>query len=221
VKRLGGDNTNLFSYAVSLLRVLADNGKHDEARGLAREGVGWIRRHPEWPSAARRDFLGKVDSILKEMLDFSGSARAEGEVVRVLRSTIPVDTNALCDALGEYTWTLLTIGAFTNAEVAAREAIPLCERKDGPIGKFWVQSMLGRSLTEQKRFAEAEPLLLSAYEGAEANKSKIPDGWAGLFYGRTMENLAEFYRASGRTDEAAKWTARLAEFKKEEAAKKR
>ena len=168
----------------------------------------------------RENSFGKLDEIFKDTLDFSGSALAEGENIRVLRSTMPVNTNALGDALGEYTWTLLFCGDFTNSETTAREAIPLYEGKNDSVGKFWAQTMLGRSLTEQKRFAEAEPLLLSAYAGADANKSKIPEGWAGLFYSPTMENLAEFYRVTGRADEAAKWTAKMAEFNQAEAAKK-
>ena len=218
--RLGSDNTNLFPYAINLLHVLVQNGKNDEASGLARKGVDWIGQHPGWPVATRREFLGKIDGILKDTLDFSGSALAEVEDVQILRSTLPVDKVALRGALGEYTWTLLASGQATNAEASARESLPMFEDKTDEVGKFWVQSMLGESLTKQKRYAEAGPLLLSAYEGANANKAKIPDGWGGLFFGDTIQRLTDYYDATGQAEEAAKWRNKLAEFQMAEAAKK-
>jgi hypothetical protein len=63
-------------------------------------------------------------------------------------------------------------------------------------------------------------LLLSAYEGANAHKDEIPDGWSGLFLGETIWRLRDFYAATGRPEEAAKWKDKLAEFERAEAAKK-
>jgi tetratricopeptide (TPR) repeat protein len=66
------------------------------------------------------------------------------------------------------------------------------------------QSMLGRVLAEQKKFAEAEPLLLAGYKGLKANAGKTPD-WGKHYLPDALEWLAQIYEDWGKPDEAAKW----------------
>ena len=220
IQRLGSDDPNLFNYAIGLVNALVTDNKQEEARSLTERGVEWIRGHPEWPATVRRQYLGTLDQILKSLEDFSTSAAAEALDLEILRTSQPADDKALSGALAEYTWTLLTAEQFTNAEISAREALPIYEKSHDSVGKFWVQSMLGESLMKQKKFTEAEPLLLSAYEGENQHKAEIPEGWSGLFFGPTMERLMNYYQATGRPEEAAKWREKLSEFNKAEAAKK-
>ena len=220
IKRMGTDDPNLFKYFISLVNVLMTNGKQTEARTLTEEGVGWIQQHPEWPTSVRKEHLDTLDGILKSQMDFSASALAEAESVQIVRARRPADDKALSGALAEYAWTLLASGQYTNAEAPAREALPIFEKNQDYVGKFWVQSTLGESLTKQKRYTEAEPLLLSAYEGANAHQAEIPEGWSGLFLEEPLARVMDFYVATGQLEEAAKWRAKLAEFRKADAAKK-
>ena len=220
IKRLGTDDPKLFEPAVNLVKILIINGKEDEARKLTEQGVDWIIQHPKWPAPVRKEYFDTLNDILKDLGDFPAAALAQGESLQILRATPPVDDGALRDALGNYAWILLFGGRPAEAEAPAREALPMLEKKHDEVGKFWVQSMLGESLTKQKRYAEAEPLLLSAYQGANAHKAEISDGWRGLFLGETIYRLRDFYLATGRPDEAAKWQNTLDEFNQAEAAKK-
>ncbi|MFM2295783.1 MAG: hypothetical protein RLZZ350_2196, partial [Verrucomicrobiota bacterium] len=137
IKRLGTDNPNLFKYFINLVNVLMTNGKQTEARTLTEEGVGWIQQHPEWPASVRKEHLDTLDGILKSQMDFSASALAEAESVQIVRARRPADDKALSGALAEYAWTLLASGQYTNAEVPAREALPIFEKNQDYVGKFW------------------------------------------------------------------------------------
>jgi hypothetical protein len=73
---------------------------------------------------------------------------------------------------------------------------------------FYSRAMLGDTLIRQKKFAEAEPLLLSGYEGMKAREFSIPRS--------VQKRLAEagsrlivLYDAWGKKDKADEWRKRL------------
>src|SRR5262249_13407526 len=65
-------------------------------------------------------------------------------------------------------------GKFPESESLARETGEL-EHKAQPNDwlQFLAESLLGASLAEQKKYAEAEPLLLAGYQGMMARKEQI------------------------------------------------
>jgi hypothetical protein len=71
--------------------------------------------------------------------------------------------------------------------------------------------MLGGCLLGQKKYAEAEPLLLSGYEGLKQREDKLPPG-AKTDLKEALQSLAQVYEATGRPDQAAAWKHRLAEL---------
>jgi hypothetical protein len=73
---------------------------------------------------------------------------------------------------------------------------------------FNTQSLLGGVLLGQKKYAEAEPLLLAGYEGMEARQSTIPPQ-ANPRLTEALERLVQLYEALDKPDEAAKWRAEL------------
>jgi hypothetical protein len=81
-----------------------------------------------------------------------------------------------------------------------REALEI-RKKVLPKGDaliFSTESALGECLTAQKRFAEAEPLLLSGYNGM---KSKLDDKESRVVEAR--QRVAKLYEAWNKPDQAA------------------
>ena len=73
---------------------------------------------------------------------------------------------------------------------------------------FNTRSLLGGSLLGQKKYAEAEPLLLSGYQGMKQREEKIP----AVSMGRLREagqRLVELYEVTGRPEQASEWKERL------------
>ena len=70
--------------------------------------------------------------------------------------------------------------------------------------RYRAASLLGESLAGQKKYAEAEPLLLEGYQGMLARKDRIavPDR-----YHLELANqwLIQLYQAWGKPDKAAEW----------------
>jgi tetratricopeptide (TPR) repeat protein len=81
---------------------------------------------------------------------------------------------------------------------------------------FNARSMVGGALLGQKKYAEAEPLLLQAYEGMKRREATIPrEGRVRL--AEALERLVRLYRATGPKDKADSWAKRFEEANKEAA----
>ena len=60
----------------------------------------------------------------------------------------------------------------------------------------------------QKKFAEAEPLILSGYEGMKAREGKIP-AQAKAWLTEAADRIVQLYEAWGKTEKAAEWRGKL------------
>lgn len=79
---------------------------------------------------------------------------------------------------------------------------------------FNAQAMLGGALLGQKKYTDAEPLLLSGYQGMKQREAKIPpQGKVRLT--EALERLVQLYEATGKKEEADKWRKKLDETAKE------
>jgi hypothetical protein len=66
-------------------------------------------------------------------------------------------------------------GDFAKAELLLRERLTIFQGKDPEYYMtFATQSELGGSLLGQKKYAQAEPLLLAGYKGMKQREAKIP-----------------------------------------------
>jgi hypothetical protein len=73
---------------------------------------------------------------------------------------------------------------------------------------FDSRSHLGASLLGQKKFADAEPLILSGYEGMQARETRIPAPTKRKLK-TAAERVVELYTAWGKEDKAREWQKKL------------
>jgi hypothetical protein len=94
-------------------------------------------------------------------------------------------------------------GKFTESETLARQAVEI-DRKKRPDEweRFRAESLLGASLTGQKKYAEAEALLVGACQQMAAKKGGMPvQDWYQL--DRAREWTVQLYEAWGKPEKAA------------------
>ena len=125
------------------------------------------------------------------------------------RITLPKNSPQLAGTLAQFGSILLEQKKWTEAEPLLRECLAIREKqKPDEWLTFNTKSMLGGVLLGQKRYAEAEPLLLSGYEGMKKQEDKIPPP-AKIRLIQAIERLVQFYEATSKPDEAAKWRKEL------------
>jgi tetratricopeptide (TPR) repeat protein len=99
----------------------------------------------------------------------------------------------------------VSLGKFAASEPLARAALGF-NRKTRPDAwtRFRAESLLGASLAGQKKYPEAEPLLLEGYQGMVARKDRmgVPD----LYHlDRAREWIVQLYQDWAKPDKAAEW----------------
>jgi tetratricopeptide (TPR) repeat protein len=111
--------------------------------------------------------------------------------------------------------TLLRQEKWTDAETVLRDSLAIREKK-API-RWWPfdsRSLLGGALLGQKKYAEAEPLLLQGYEGMKEHADANPPPGK-LRLTEAVERLVQLFDATGRHDRAAEYRRELEEVKKQ------
>jgi tetratricopeptide (TPR) repeat protein len=97
-----------------------------------------------------------------------------------------------------------------EAELAFRQCLSIREKiLADDWSTFDARSSLGESLLDQGHFADAEPMLLSGYEGMSQREHAIPTPERARLT-RALERLVRLYDAWGKQDDATKWRKKLA-----------
>ncbi len=105
-------------------------------------------------------------------------------------------------------------GSYTNAEAMTRECFDLRQKTTPNDWRtFTVQTTLGMALLGQKKYADAEPMLVQGYGGLKERERDIPAGSRRQLT-ESVQSLVQLYDATGRVDQAAQWKQKLAEFEK-------
>jgi serine/threonine protein kinase/predicted Zn-dependent protease len=180
--------------AVPLLESLVDNAKaarpardEDAFELLARLAIAQERR--EQPALAEPVWVEAVAQAKK--------AHGPGHAVVAVTLT-PLAVNRL------------QRGKYAEAEACLREALAIYE-KESPDdwARFFAVSLLGASLTGQKKYAEAEPLLLEGYEGLKKRAGRIPAQNQDCLT-QALRGILQLYEARDKQDQARKWRDKLA-----------
>ena len=150
-------------------------GKFAQAEAMLSQNLATESRvfGPEHPStlSTRSDLACMYQRWSKYDLAESHATQALEGRRRVLGSEHPDTMQSATDLALAY----LSQGKFAQSEPLAREAVQF-ERRNQPDG--WQLSrdvvLLGASMAGQKKYAQAEPLLLEGFRGLTARQKQIP-----------------------------------------------
>jgi len=208
-KLFGNEHPSVANSLDTLALVLQGQGKLAEAETMQRDALAMRRKllGNEHPKVATS--LNDLAIVLESQGKLAEAETINREALAIRRKLLGNEHPAVATSLGGLTRILLVEGKFTEAEPPAREFLAIREKMlpDDPR-TFNARSMLGGSLLGQKKYAEAEPLLLSGYEGMKQREDKIPA------YGKSrlkesLERLVQLYEETGRSDQAAPWKQKL------------
>ena len=95
--------------------------------------------------------------------------------------------------------------SFAEAESVFRECLEI-RKKTMPDSwqRYNTESQLGACLLGQKKFKEAEPLLLAAYRGLKAREKTLPPIFR-VRLSNAAERIVQLYDAWGNKDKADEW----------------
>jgi serine/threonine protein kinase/tetratricopeptide (TPR) repeat protein len=104
-------------------------------------------------------------------------------------------------------------GQHAKAEPLLRECLAIRARREADSWRtFATTSLLGAALAGQKRYPEAELLLLSGYQGMKKHEAQIPNPHK-IRLIEALERLVQFYESTTNKDKANEWRKKLTEAK--------
>jgi hypothetical protein len=102
-------------------------------------------------------------------------------------------------------------GKHDRAEPLLRDCLALRQKQQlNNWRTFSIQSTLGGSLQGQKRYAEAEPLLIAGYEGMKRRADAVPLLDKERF-AEALQRLVQLYDGWGKKEKADEWRKKLEE----------
>ncbi|MFO0810621.1 MAG: serine/threonine-protein kinase [Gemmataceae bacterium] len=181
---------------------LAGQAKFAEAEPLLLQGYEGLKRQADIIPVAQKDRPAEALGRLVRLYEATNNADAAakwradsgwGDVL-VLRA----------DELAERGTRALDAGRPAEAEPPLRECLALREANRPDERKTSdARSLLGRAFADQKKYTEAEPLLLAGYAGIRQRPDKTANTLVSRYEAR--EWLVQLYEAWGKPDEAARW----------------
>jgi hypothetical protein len=136
----------------------------------------------------------------------SEGARLAKEILAEARQEHAPGSVELAGALAQCGHALLRLGAWGEVEPVLREALSIRE-KDQPEAwtTFNTKSMLGEALAGQRKYADAERLLVQGFDGLKRRATEIPGPYRATRLTEAAERLVRLYEALEKKDEAEKW----------------
>jgi hypothetical protein len=190
----------------NLAQVYVYEGKYAQAKALLSQTLEMRRRvlGPEHPLTFHT--LALLADMYQQQSKYPLAATYLAQALAGQRHTLGSQDRDTMTSAADLALADLSQEKFAQSEPLAREALEF-NRKNQPEDwqRFRAESLLGASLAGQKKYAEAEPLLLSGYQGMTAQKERIgiPDRY---HLDLAREWLAQFYQATGKPDKAAEWS---------------
>jgi tetratricopeptide (TPR) repeat protein len=131
------------------------------------------------------------------------------EAVRIARARYGVDDGMTGGAINTVAMLYFVTKKFDKAEPYFRDYLSFVLKHDpNREDRFVAESRFGACLLEQKKFAESEPLLLSAYDGMKARTGRVPHAKQPELR-NALERIARLYREWGKEDKADEWKNRF------------
>jgi eukaryotic-like serine/threonine-protein kinase len=206
---LGVEHRDTLASMDDLAAAYAAERKYEAGGSAARPVAGC--RTPSVGSRASR-LLGALASaafIYQREAKYALAENYAGQALAGRRDVLGSESRDTMASAVDLSLAYQSQGKFAESEPLAREALEF-NRKKQPDDwqRFRAETLLGASLSGQKKYAEAEPLLLEGYEGMAARKDRIavPD-WYHL--DRADDWVVQLYEACNKPLKAAGWRKRL------------
>jgi serine/threonine protein kinase/tetratricopeptide (TPR) repeat protein len=208
-KLFGNEHPEVATSLNNLALVLWRQGKLEDSEPMFREALTLKRKllgdHQDVAS-----LLNNLAFVLWKKGQLTEAESLNREALAMRKQVLGDDSTDAAASLDNLGSVLRDARRLPEAEAALRECLAIREKKIPDDWRtFGARNTLGGILAAQSKWAEAEPLLLSAYEGLKKRETKIPAEHKTKIK-EAAEHLAQLFEATGRADQAAEWKKKAA-----------
>ena len=205
-RRLEGDqHLDTIASMNSLALLYQAEGKYDAAEGLLRQALDASRKAmgPE-----QQNTLGVMNNLADLYARQNRPAEAEAmyrQVLEVRRRVLVPEHPRIARVLASLGVLKLEQAEYGDAEALLRQALQIRDKATpNAWERYYAQSLLGAALAGERKYAEAEALLLSGYRGLQQHKDFMPFENRGNVQ-RARQELVRLYEQWHKSQQAANW----------------
>jgi hypothetical protein len=202
---LGAEHPSTLISMANLANVYGLQEKYAQAEALFRKTVEIAGRKPGKENRNTLIALSNFASMYQRQGKYALAETYAAQTLVGLRHILGAEHADTMESAADLALAFESQEKFAESESLAREALEF-NRKKQPDNwqRFRVESLLGASLAGQKKYSEAEPLLLEGYHGMLARKNRMPaSDWYHL--DRAREWIVQLYLAWNQPQKAAEW----------------
>jgi serine/threonine protein kinase/Flp pilus assembly protein TadD len=202
---LGPEHPNTLSSMNNLALAYGAEGRYAQAEQLFTETLALKRRvlGPEHPNTLTA--LSDLASLYQRQGKYELAESFGTQTLAGRRHSLGSEHPSTMASAADLALTYISQGKFSEGEALAREALEF-NRKKQPDNwqRFRAESLLGAGLFGEKRYAEAELLLVEGYQGMVMRKDRI-DIAQQVELGRTREWVVQLYQEWGKPAKVSEW----------------
>ena len=206
---LGKEHPDTLISMNDLANDYANGGKYGQAEALFGH-ILEIRRRvlgPEHPDTLRT--LSSFASMYQRQGKYSLAETYAAQALMGRRHALGNGNPDTMASVANLALAYLSEGKFVESEALAREAMEVDSKiQPDDWQRFRAENLVGASLSGQKKYAEAEPLLLEGYRGMAARKDRMAAAER-YHLGRAREWILQLYKAWGKPQKAAQMAKEL------------
>jgi serine/threonine protein kinase len=209
IAKLGHDHPHTLASRTNLALAYWTAGRTSEAITLLEETMKLMtsRLGPDHP-----DTLVYRNNLSLSYLAAGRTSEAialEEETLRLWTAKLGPDDSHTLLSRNNLASAYHTAGQFAKSEPILRECLTIREKtQPDEMLTFYTRGQLGGSLLGQKKYAEAEPLILAGYEGLKAREARIAVPKRSILR-RAAERVIQLYESWDKPEQAAAWKAKL------------
>lgn len=179
-----------------------DSGRMEDAIGLLQKSHRASRLYPSLSWTSRELLIAFIRSGKKE------EARTlVADLVATARTASPQGSIELANTLSNHAATLLHLQAWSDAEPLLREGLAIRKKLQPEAWTtHFTMASLGSAQLNQKKYAEAEPLLINGYQGMIQSENANPSARKGRA-SEALDHLIQLYIETSKPEEVKKWQA--------------
>jgi len=202
---LGPEHPETLDSINNLADIYASEGNYAQAVALHTQALETRRRvlGPEHPETL--ESMNNLAEIYTSEGNYAQAVALHGQALETRRRVLGAEHPDTVLSEANLALACSLQRRFADSEPLAREAVEIYRRKQPDHWRrFRAESLLGASLAGQKKYAEAEPLLLAGYRGMAARKDRMgaPNRHD---LDRAREWIVQLYRAWGDPGKLAAW----------------
>jgi len=211
VEKFGANHPDTLTTTFNLGATYKSAGDLKQALPLLQEAAEGIEKH-RFQHQHAQGIVSTLTECLDDLKQFDEAESWSRKWLEVAKEQNGADSTAYAGALASFGTSLLKRQKWVDAESVIRSCLRIREQKlPDDWRTFNTRSLMGASLLGQRKLHEAQPLLLTGYEGMKSREAMIPASLRPARLKEALERLVQLCEAWGKPEQAAEWKRKLTE----------